>query len=395
MCYCVFFFYFFFFIFFQILPFSFLGYTKWNSVQKISFEKLNGENGYVMKNPNMVKHYLESIHGLHFLFKQLNSDQNALLANLMLFSIESWSSEDLLDLKERDKIQSINEFLLKAYYFKYEIDTSQLSGSFFIDHLVRSLRYFQTKNNCVLPRLTKLSMIESPNLTIEEVTWLKNLKSRYFNDICQVVSADSEHIELFIGLEDGDLELRHRTMFMSFSLMKERFQRLIEEGLGLNINGINPMLYDLCVAITGARMEHLPSFEHKIHFFLQSPHLHHYPKILELSKSKSYLTAYKSELPSSLVKKQLDTEKKIASFVTNLEIYLLVILDSLLKFPMNPTYQQWQRDIKRLLFKYLKHLCGKNADVQQLYNDFGNNISQLVAMIQRTIQEGNNDPDEV
>ena len=343
----------------------------------------------------MAKHYLESIHGLHFLFKQLNSDHNGLLANLMLFSIESWSSEDLLGLKERDRIQSINEFLLKAYDFKYEIDSSQLSGSFFIDHLVRSLRYFQTRNNICPPNFTKLSLIDSPNLTRDEVTWLKNLKSRFFNEICQVVSADNEHIELFIGLEEGHVELRHRTMFMSFCLMKERFQRLIEEGLGLNINGINPMLYDLCVAITGARMEHLPTFEHKIHFFLQSPHLHHYPKIQELSRPKSYLTTYKSELSSGLIKKQLNTEKQIASFVTNLEIYLLVILDSLLKFPMNSTYQQWQRDIRRLLFKNLRYLCGEKADIQHLYNNFVNNTSQLVAMIQRTIQEGNNDPDEV
>ena len=95
------------------------------------------------------------------------------------------------------------------------------------------------------------------------------------------------------------------------------------------------MLFDLCSTITGARSEHLATFEQKLHFLTQSPHLHHFPKVHEMSTKKSYLTAYKSETTSELMQKQLMAEKKIASFVMNLDIYLLVILDTLLKYPIN------------------------------------------------------------
>lgn len=308
---------------------------KWGSVGKINFATFNTKDGLIIKDQVLVKNYLESIHGLTYLFSHFKSDMNPLLANIIMFSTDTWSQTDLQEVKELDRIHNIQEFCIKAFDFKYGFkEWSYLSEGFFMTHLLRSLRYFETKNASASYLPLRLKVIESDCLTREEITWVKNLKMRYFHDICQVVSCDKDLIECAIAVQEGDLRLRHKLLYSAFCLLKERFQRLIEEGLELNIQGINPMLYDLCTAITGARSEHLATFEQKLHFVTQSPHLHHFPKVHQLS-TKSYLTAYKSEITSELMQKQLVTEKRIASFVMNLDIYLLVILDTLLKYPIN------------------------------------------------------------
>ena len=263
-----------------------------------------------------------------------------------------------------------------------------------MSHLLRSLRYFETRNVSATYLPLKLKVIESDSLNREEISWVKNLKMKFFHDICQVVKCSKEDIEMAIAVQSGQLALRHKLMYSYFGMMKERFQRLIEECLELNIQGINPMMYDLCVAITGARSEHLATFEQKLHFLTQSPHLHHFPQIHRLS-TQSYLTAYKSQITTELMQKQLMTEKNIASFVMNLEVYLLVILDTLLKFPINRLYQRWQHAIQRLLFKNLRWLCGTNTNVEELYHSYSNNVSRFLGLIHKLVREGNDDPDEL
>ena len=309
---------------------------KWGSVGKINFAAFNTKDGLIIKDQALVKNYLESVHGLTYLFNHFKSDMNPLLANIIMFSTDTWGQTDLQEVKELNRIQNIQDFCIKAFDFKYGFkEWSYLSEGFFMTHLLRSLRYFETKNGSPSYLPLRLKVIESDSLTREEMTWVKNLKMKYFHDICQVVRCDTCTIQLAIAVQAGQLEFRHKMMYSYFCLLKERFQRLIEEGLELNIQGINPMLYDLCSTITGARSEHLATFEQKLHFLTQSPHLHHFPKVHEMSTKKSYLTAYKSETTSELMQKQLMAEKKIASFVMNLDIYLLVILDTLLKYPIN------------------------------------------------------------
>ena len=106
-----------------------------------------------------------------------------------------------------------------------------------MSHLLRSLRYFETRNVSATYLPLKLKVIESDSLNREEISWVKNLKMKFFHDICQVVRCSKEDIEMAIAVQSGQLALRHKLMYSYFGMMKERFQRLIEECLELNIQG--------------------------------------------------------------------------------------------------------------------------------------------------------------
>ena len=58
-------------------------------------------------------------------------------------------------------------------------------------------------------------------------------------------------------------------------------------------------------------------------------------------------------------------------------------------------YQRWQHAIRRLLYKNLKWLCGKNANVEELYDAYSNNVSRFLGLIQTAVREGNDNPDEL
>ena len=58
-------------------------------------------------------------------------------------------------------------------------------------------------------------------------------------------------------------------------------------------------------------------------------------------------------------------------------------------------YQRWQHAIRRLLYKNLRWLCGKKANVEELYDSYSNNVSRFLGLIQTAVREGNDNPDEL
>ena len=211
---------------------------KWESIGKIDFPSINTSEGLIIKDQALVKHYLESINGLKYLFSHFTSGMNPFLVNIILFSTDTWSEVDLQSLKELEWINNIQDFCIKAFDFKYGFqDWSYLSEGFYMSHLLRSLRYFETRNVSATYLPLKLKVIESDSLNREEISWVKNLKMKFFHDICQVVKCSKEDIEMAIAVQSGQLALRHKLMYSYFGMMKERFQRLIEECLELNIQG--------------------------------------------------------------------------------------------------------------------------------------------------------------
>ena len=117
-----------------------LARDKWESIGKIDFPSINTSEGLIIKDQALVKHYLESINGLKYLFSHFTSGMNPFLVNIILFSTDTWSEVDLQSLKELDRIHNIQEFCIKAFDFKYGFqDWSYLSEGFYMAHLVRSL----------------------------------------------------------------------------------------------------------------------------------------------------------------------------------------------------------------------------------------------------------------
>ena len=113
---------------------------KWDSIGKINFPSINTSEGLIIKDQALVKHYLESINGLKYLFNHFTSGMNPFLVNIILFSTDTWSEVDLQSLKELDRINNIQDFCIKAFDFKYGFqDWSYLSEGFYMAHLVRSL----------------------------------------------------------------------------------------------------------------------------------------------------------------------------------------------------------------------------------------------------------------
>ena len=117
-----------------------LARDKWDSIGKINFDSINTADGLIIKDHALVKHYLESINGLKYLFNHFTSGMNPFLVNIILFSTDTWSEVDLQSLKELDRINNIQDFCIKAFDFKYGFqDWSYLSEGFYMAHLVRSL----------------------------------------------------------------------------------------------------------------------------------------------------------------------------------------------------------------------------------------------------------------
>ena len=156
------------------------------------------------------------------------------LLSVFLYNTDLWSENDLLSLKALPKIQSICELSKKLLSF--QSDYTENCGE-----LIQRLRFHCGRNENSMNILNLIPLnynhLESNTMTEEENMWLKSLRNLYFQDICKLVKYDSNAIQGIIDLQQGKICQRHEMMFNIMSVMTERFQRLLEHGLGLNIQG--------------------------------------------------------------------------------------------------------------------------------------------------------------
>ena len=291
----------------------------------------------------------------------------------------------MLSLEELERIRNIEDLSQKVFSIKCDFVSESRIGD-----LIKALRFQESRNfeikACILP------MLESEVLTQEESNWLTDLRKLYFEDVCRVVKFDSSTIEGLIDLYGGKCDKRHETMFKSFAILNERNQRLIEKGLKLSSQGINPVSYNASITVTGAKSQHLPSNQHKLHFLTQTSDLSEFSSNIKKLPVRPFLMNYEYLRSKELQQTWKIVEGKVASFVANTDVYLLVLLNVLLRNPINPDFQKWHDASKRLLMKKLRSLCGKDSNVEALYDSFCNDSRCLLNIIQNVIQEGNTDP---
>ena len=357
----------------------------WHPIGKINF-RLIKDQVLPSLDPEINKNFLNNLKRLKGFSRPFEPGHTSNLANLFLYNTDLWRESDLLALEELERIRNIEEFSQKVFLLK--CDYAESTGD-----LVKSLRFQQSRhdsNNAVLPVKAEI-LFESDFLTAEESNWLTDLRKLYFENVCRVVKFDAATIEGLIDLHIGKCEKRHETMFKSFAIMNERNQRLIEEGLKLSSQGINPVSYNACISVTGAKSQHLPSSQHKLHFLTQSSDLSDFSAIQTLP-ARPFLMNYEYLRSKELQQTWKIVEGKVASFVANTDVYLLVLLNVLLRNPINPAFQKWQHASKRLLLKKLRSLCGRHSNVEALYDAFSNDSHCLLNIIQNVMQEGNTDP---
>ena len=212
----------------------FSGHYQNHPLGKISFRALNGEERLIVnsKDPTTVQTFTENLKQIKDLFLPFYPSHTANLLNIFLYNTDLWSEKDLLSLKALPKIRAIEELSRKLLSF--QSDYTENCGE-----LIQKLRFQcgrnSTKNLNLIPLDYKY--LENITMTGEEHIWLKNLKNLYFQDICKLVKYDSNAIQGIIDLQRGKIEQRQEMMFNIMSVMIERFQRLLEDGLGLNIQG--------------------------------------------------------------------------------------------------------------------------------------------------------------
>ena len=192
----------------------------------------------------------------------------------------------MLSLEELERIRNIEDLSQKVFSIKCDFVSESRIGD-----LIKALRFQESRNfeikACILP------MLESEVLTQEESVWLTDLRKLYFEDVCRVVKFDSSTIEGLIDLYGGKCDKRHETMFKSFAILNERNQRLIEKGLKLSSQGINPVSYNASITVTGAKSQHLLIVilvysilsYNKVMFIWSQPHIYYLNSVEVISKT--------------------------------------------------------------------------------------------------------------
>ena len=366
------------------------GQYQWHPIGKISFRLLNGKDGQLLpsKDPEILKNFTNNLKRLSGFSRHFAPNHTSNLTNLFLYNTDQWRETDLLSLKELERIRNIEDLSQKVFLLK--CDKAESTGD-----LIKALKFQQSRNDpiksCISLVNAKL-LFESDVLTVEESVWLTDLRKLYFEDVCRVVKFDSTTIEGLIDLYGGKCERRHETMFKSFAIMNERNKRLIEEGLKLSCQGINPASYNASITVTGAKSQHLPSNQHKLYFLTQSSDLSEFSACIKKLPARPFLMNYEYLRSKELQQTWKIVEGKVASFVANTDVYILVLLNVLLRNSINPDLQKWHDASKRLLLKKLRSLCGRESNVEALYDSFCNDSWCLLNIIQNVMQEGNTDP---
>ena len=227
-------------------------------------------------------------------------------------------------------------------------------------------------------------------LTPDESIWIDNIKDLYFKIICKAIRYDDAYIKRFVSCFMGKTpQMRDTLILESVSINKSRFQSLLVDGLGLDLKEISPYSYGLCILAFVAKSDSYPSISNMLHFVTQNDDLEYFAELAELDKLpiKQPDKLCEDEIVSDLypTQKMKILKDKVAEFLSNTEVYILVKLFILTFGSTNSKVQSWNNSIKRLLLKQLRYLCGTN-DVDEYLNTFSNQFLAYNLLSEKILQ---------
>ena len=126
-----------------------------------------------------------------------------------------------------------------------------------------------------------------------------------------------------------------------------------------------------------------------LHFVTQNDDLEYFAELAVLDKlpQKQPDKLCEDEIVSDLypTQKMKILKDKVAEFLSNTEVYILVKLFILTFGSTNSKVQSWNNSIKRLLLKQLRYLCGTN-DVDEYLNTFSNQFLAYNLLSEKILQ---------
>ena len=227
-------------------------------------------------------------------------------------------------------------------------------------------------------------------LTPDESIWIDNIIYLYFKIICKTIRYDDCYIIRFVSCFMGKTpQIRDTLILESVSINKSRFQSLLVDGLGLDFKEISPYSYGLCILAFVAKSDSYPSISNMLHFVTQNDDLEYFAELAVLDKlpQKQPDKLCEDEIVSDLypTQKMKILKDKVAEFLSNTEVYILVKLFILTFGSTNSKVQSWNNSIKRLLLKQLRYLCGTN-DVDEYLNTFSNQFLAYNLLSEKILQ---------
>ena len=245
-----------------------------------------------------------------------------------------------------------------------------------------------SENSSLIPIVPTLT--EQLQLSPDESIWISKIKDLYFKTICKTITYEDNFIKRFVTCFMGKTpEIRDTLIMESASINKSRFQSLLIHGLNLDLKEINPNNYGLCILAFVAKSDSYPSIRHYLHFCTQNDDLDYFTELDKLdnipkqgSEKLCNAEIVADLYPSQKMKMLMN---KVGEFLMNTEVYVLVKLFILTFGSANFKVQSWNRSIKRLLLKQLRHLCGTN-DVEEYLDTFSNQFLECYMLSEKVRQ---------
>ena len=228
-------------------------------------------------------------------------------------------------------------------------------------------------------------------LTVEETSWISQIKTLFYSRICKNIYFDGTYISRFVEAQLGNKSpdaIAPLATELS-AIYTVRFRYLIASGLDLILSDINPLNYGLCIIASVAKGEHMPSIKHILHFHTQSDNLDFFSALDKLPNDLGrFHTDNISKEFNPEPQKMTILSEKVASFLQDNDVYLLVMLHILTGASLSSKVQGWNDSIKRLLLKKLRYLCG-TTEVEQYLNIFCNQFLAYSFLMSKTLKLAN------
>ena len=228
-------------------------------------------------------------------------------------------------------------------------------------------------------------------LTVEETSWISQIKTLFYSRICKNIYFDGTYISRFVEAQLGNKSpdaIAPLATELS-AIYTVRFRYLIASGLDLILSDINPLNYGLCIIASVAKGEHMPSIKHILHFHTQSDNLDFFSALDKLPNDLGrFHTDNISKEFNPEPQKMTILSEKMALFLQDNDIYLLAMLHILTGASLSSKVQGWNDSIKRLLLKKLRYLCG-TTEVEQYLNIFCNQFLAYSFLMSKALELAN------
>ena len=349
--------------------------------EKIDFYLLNqGQMALLFPCPDalMIKSAIESLKfttSYHF-----PKDHLGLLCHYLLFTTTHWNEDKKDRLQEKVRIKAIEEECVSCIECATGISSSNL------DILLGVLQLLSARKCIMVEPTVHKCFPESQLLTSGEAKWINNIKELLFTQIFQNIKFDSAAIKRFFDVHAGERHLEKQVMMESTGMEIKRLQQLLLTGLELDLKTINPKNYGLCAIASAAKSDHLPTFKDQLlfHGIIDNDAIEEFDSFLSSAKVSKFegieVVAAFIEDP----KKLFMLKEKVASFLQDTNLYLLVILYLLTRGSTNVKTAGWNAAIERLLSKHFRYLCG-TSDIGQYIDIFKNQFLAFSSICEKVV----------